>query len=48
VAFVFTVEKSLLDRFADADRLLVRSLRFEPDLPAVPKGGDSEKKTTNP
>jgi hypothetical protein len=28
VAFVFTVEKSLLERFADADALLVQSLRF--------------------
>ncbi len=29
VAFTFTVEKGLLDRFEDADQLFVRSLRFD-------------------
>ena len=28
-AFTFTVEQELLDRFADADRPIVQSLRFE-------------------
>jgi len=41
-AFVFTVEKSLLERFADADRLLVQSLRFvEPKPQEVVARGDS-------
>jgi hypothetical protein len=48
VALTFTIEQAILDRFADADKAMVNSLRFGEPQEKQQRGAEAEKQATAP